>query len=193
MAVSSIRTLRQRTVPLRPDPDQIRLQQIEDSWQQFPGRAPGGTGLTGLLPNDSRGYSDMLNEQTEYANLLRRREGQGPLRVVQGRGFGPEPSYTAGDALEDVARSMPYYQPPPVQGAAPPSPAAPPAPKAPPLPPPTGARLGSLATQPGAVSRYGNAFTGAPVTAAAFLPSDVTDDLPSPMSALGRLKARTIT
>jgi len=131
MAVSSIRTLRQRTVPLRPDPDQMRLQQIEDSWQQFPGRAPGGTGLTGLLPNDSRGYSDMLNEQTEYANLLRRREGQGPLRVVGGRGFAPEPSYTAGDALEGVAQSMPWYvtpPPPPTQPAAPQAPAAPPPP-----------------------------------------------------------------
>src|SRR5215475_5884264 len=115
MAMQSVRTLRQKTVPLRPSADDARLQQIEDEWQQYPGRAPGGTGLTGLLPNDSRGYSDMLNEQTEYANLLRRQKGQGPLQVVPRYQFDDDRSFTAGDALAGVERSMPWYVPPPKQ------------------------------------------------------------------------------
>jgi len=140
MAVSSIRTLRNKTVPLRPDPDEARLQQIEESWRQYPGRAPGGTGLTGLLPNDSRGYSDMLNERTEYGNLLRRQQGQAPLAVVQGRGFAPEPYYTAGDALAGVEQSMPWYEPPPPppKQQQPQAPQAPQAPAAPPPPPDRG-------------------------------------------------------
>ena len=41
-----------------------RLQKILEGWQQHPGRAPGGTGSTGLLSNDAQGWSDMLNEQS---------------------------------------------------------------------------------------------------------------------------------
>ena len=46
-----------------------RLAQIHASWKQYPGRAPGGTGATGLTPNDAQGYSDMLKEQTEELGL----------------------------------------------------------------------------------------------------------------------------
>ena len=39
------------------------LRQIMESYERFPGRAPGGTGPTGLTSNDAQGWSDILNEQ----------------------------------------------------------------------------------------------------------------------------------
>lgn len=55
---------------------QARLRQILEGWRQHPGRAPGGTGATGLLSNDARGWSQMLNEQTEALGLMR---GRAPM------------------------------------------------------------------------------------------------------------------
>src|SRR5215510_9478517 len=56
---------------------------------------------------------------------------------------------TAGDALGELAASMPYAEPPVVQGAAPSPPPAPPAPKAPSLPPPTAGARPAQARPPG--------------------------------------------
>ena len=58
-----------------------RLKQIRDLQAQYPGRAPGGTGLTGLMSTDARGWSAMLNEQTEAENIENELEGKAPLRV----------------------------------------------------------------------------------------------------------------
>ena len=58
-----------------------RLQKILEGWQQHPGRAPGGTGTTGLLSNDAQGWSDMLNEQTWALGKLNK--DQEPLAVQE--------------------------------------------------------------------------------------------------------------
>ena len=58
-----------------------RLQTILASWRANPGRAPGGTGSTGLASTDAQGYSDMLNEQREAAEL---QSGQ-PLTLRMGK------------------------------------------------------------------------------------------------------------
>lgn len=58
-----------------------RLKEITDYWQQYPGAAPGGTGATGLMPGDAKGWSDLLNQQTEAANIERQFKGEGPLDV----------------------------------------------------------------------------------------------------------------
>ncbi len=47
-----------------------RLQQIQQSYQANPGRQAGGTGSTGLNPNDTTGYLAMLQEQRDFAALL---------------------------------------------------------------------------------------------------------------------------
>lgn len=46
-----------------------RLRQLEEGFRQNPGRAPNGTGSTGLGRTDSRGYTRMLEEQQEYLKL----------------------------------------------------------------------------------------------------------------------------
>lgn len=46
-----------------------RLQQLEEGFRMNPGRAPNGTGTTGLLSSDSKGWSKVLEEQQEYARL----------------------------------------------------------------------------------------------------------------------------
>jgi hypothetical protein len=62
---------------------QNRLQDILQSWKDHPGRAPGGTGETGLLSTDKEGYSQMLNEQQEATNLQNELSGKGPAQVEQ--------------------------------------------------------------------------------------------------------------
>jgi hypothetical protein len=47
----------------------VRHQQLLDSYEVNPGRAPGGSGTTGLQSMDKRGYSDMLNERLEFMRL----------------------------------------------------------------------------------------------------------------------------
>ena len=46
-----------------------RLYAIEQQQAQFPGRRPGGSGETGLMPSNAQGWSDILNEQTEALDL----------------------------------------------------------------------------------------------------------------------------
>jgi hypothetical protein len=42
---------------------------FDSLYEQHPGRAPGGSGTTGLQSSDARGYSDMLNERLRYMRL----------------------------------------------------------------------------------------------------------------------------
>jgi TP901 family phage tail tape measure protein len=46
-----------------------RLQGIEQTYQQLPGRRSGGSGATGLNSGDAQGYVDMLAEQRLYQQL----------------------------------------------------------------------------------------------------------------------------
>ncbi len=46
-----------------------RIAQLSQGYAMNPGRAPGGTGNTGLLSNDASGYGQMLQDQREYAGL----------------------------------------------------------------------------------------------------------------------------
>jgi len=80
------------------DAQAARLAQLHDMWNQFPGRAPNGSGLTGLTPNDLQGYSDMLNEQTEGLDLENAAQGKAPMRrsyggeiASQGHGIADDP------------------------------------------------------------------------------------------------------
>ena len=68
---------------------QSRLGDIQQGRQQHPGRAPGGTGTTGLHPADKFGWSDMLNEQTEAQGLENALAGeaQPTVRVAGGGGL----------------------------------------------------------------------------------------------------------
>ena len=101
-------------MPLTPDQQQ-RLAMILGAEQQFPGRAPGGTGPTGLLSNDAQGWSSMLNDQTEGMNLQRADQGQGPLAVkaVQSSGIpssdpslGNSPAWWDSTGTGDVTSSL---------------------------------------------------------------------------------------
>ncbi len=85
-----------------------RLQQLMESWDQFPGRAPNGTGLTGLEKNDAHGWSDLLNEQTEGVNLQNELAGKGPLQVraVRGGGLAPMGGPTPGVQMPFVPQSI---------------------------------------------------------------------------------------
>lgn len=60
-----------------------RLKQITDMWREHPGRAPGGTGSTGLQKWDAQGWSNAMNEQTEALNIQREFQGKGPMQVRQ--------------------------------------------------------------------------------------------------------------
>ncbi len=68
--------------PLDPQTQALkRLQEIMGNWQQYPGAAPGGTGPTGLAPGDATGWSNLMNQQTEAANLVNELQGKAPLTV----------------------------------------------------------------------------------------------------------------
>jgi hypothetical protein len=53
----------------------MRLAELENLYQQHPGRAPGGTGTTGLTKYDQKGYHSMLAEREEYLKLKNALEG----------------------------------------------------------------------------------------------------------------------
>lgn len=61
-----------------------RMRSFENLVRQHPGAAPGGTGTTGLMSGDARGYSDLLNRQTQYLNDQRAEDGKGPMAVEYG-------------------------------------------------------------------------------------------------------------
>lgn len=62
-----------------------RLAEIQAKWKQFPGRAPNGTGPTGLNPDDAQGWSDMENEQTEALRLQDQLGGKAGPTIRVGR------------------------------------------------------------------------------------------------------------
>lgn len=66
-----------------PELDQrlARLKEIRAKQAQYPGRRPGGSGLTGLLSTDAQGWSDMLNEQIEGKNIENELRGRPPMTV----------------------------------------------------------------------------------------------------------------
>jgi hypothetical protein len=49
-----------------------RLSQIIGLMNQYPGRQPGGTGPTGLMSGDARGWSQVLQDQIDAHNLSRK-------------------------------------------------------------------------------------------------------------------------
>lgn len=46
-----------------------RYLSLEQGMEINPGRRPNGTGTTGLMSGDSRGYTNMLQQQQEYLRL----------------------------------------------------------------------------------------------------------------------------
>ena len=69
-----------------------RLRQLQEGFNRFPGRAPQGTGETGLHPVSAalmnsqtlQPYQDMLDEREEFLNIQRDMGGKAPL----GKRFG---------------------------------------------------------------------------------------------------------
>jgi hypothetical protein len=55
-----------------------RIAQTLERWGQYPGSRPGGTGLTGLSRNDSKGWTQMLNDNFQALQA----QSDEPLRVV---------------------------------------------------------------------------------------------------------------
>lgn len=72
---------------------QARMGAIEQGWQQYPGRMPGGTGPTGLMSSDKYGWSQMLNEQTEHQNLGNALSGKPQSVVELGKSLTPQGFY----------------------------------------------------------------------------------------------------
>lgn len=89
---------------------QDRQQKLNELYQNLPGRAPNGSGPTGLASNDSEGWRNMLMEQQEYAKLadfnsskpqgvdviaggLNERHLGGSLAPATGQNMGPLPGY----------------------------------------------------------------------------------------------------
>ena len=67
-----------------PEEKLARLRHIRAQEAQYPGRARGGTGSTGLLSTDSRGWAEMQREQIEATNIERDTRGQGALQARAG-------------------------------------------------------------------------------------------------------------
>lgn len=55
------------------DPDMERLAQLQDEFEAHPGAGPGGTGDTGLLPNDATGFAQLANRRAEYLTLQKKK------------------------------------------------------------------------------------------------------------------------
>lgn len=84
------------------------LDAILQRWQDYPGSAPNGTGLTGLTSNDANGWSRIQNENTWAMNQIRAANGQEPLNVRYGGTISsPSPSF---------GTTLPSIQVPSVQG-----------------------------------------------------------------------------
>src|SRR5262245_66626675 len=122
MAMSSVRRLRDRTVPLRPtadaprteapfDPLGIDLQTrgLENAWRQRQQFGPIG-------PQPDPRWAGFF-QALEDAGVDKLVAGPSAPGSTQLRGQSVQPRFlgrgTAGDALAGVERSMPYYVPPP--------------------------------------------------------------------------------
>lgn len=91
---------------------QNRLNDILNSWKENPGRAPNGTGTTGLMSTDKEGYAQMLKEQTEAMNLSNELKGKGPVEVreapLQERHYDSAGPVPQGDDYEEANFWNPY-------------------------------------------------------------------------------------
>jgi hypothetical protein len=76
------------------DPSQ-RMATLHDQFAANPGSAPGGSGTTGLMSGDARGYSRMLEQQQEYLRLKGLLKGTGDPEIEVG---GVSSTRTLGDA-----------------------------------------------------------------------------------------------
>jgi hypothetical protein len=61
-----------------------RIEQFEKLMRKHPGAAPNGTGTTGLMSGDSKGYSELLNRQKQYIDDTNAENGRGPAGVRDG-------------------------------------------------------------------------------------------------------------
>ena len=68
-----------------PEEKLARLRYIRAQQAQYPGRAPGGTGLTGLLSIDSRGWDEMQREQNEEKAIEAEFAGRQAPTIKPGR------------------------------------------------------------------------------------------------------------
>lgn len=89
-------------------PDEAREKRIRDFelyMHRNPGARPNGTGSTGLMSGDARGYSDLLNRQTQYLNDKSAAAGRGPMNIREGVSMGSSqqrrPSMEALDVFAD--------------------------------------------------------------------------------------------
>ena len=89
------------------DPRVEALKSIYAQWQQFPGRAPNSSGLTGLQRHDAKGWSDMLNQQTEALRLKAELKGEPAPNIRFGGSFGSANSPGLGtSSQESVAQGQ---------------------------------------------------------------------------------------
>ena len=111
-----------------PEERLARLRYIRAQQAQYPGRRPGGTGLTGLASTDAQGWSDMLNQQTEAENIGREFDEKGPLQVRSGYQLGgmapsiasspdwwlqgePDPSEVTAQTIPRIRRNLDMLPP----------------------------------------------------------------------------------
>lgn len=108
-----------------------RIAEFEDRMDQYPGAAPGGTGETGitksqgvaggLVTSQHRDWSDLLNQQTQYANDVNAEQGKGPVDVNfggygqgaftgEGGKYGSDPRETLNATVMGEAPSSPFLQ-----------------------------------------------------------------------------------
>ncbi len=71
-----------------------RLIALSETHRQNPGRAPGGTGRTGILAGDRRGYDSMLGEREEFLSLMADFEGK--KRPDVNVGYAGNPGHNVG-------------------------------------------------------------------------------------------------
>ena len=74
------------------DPQSEAIRRLRSLQDQYGERLnPNYSGSTGLQRNDAQGWSDMMNAQTEAANIQRELEGKGPLNVEESGVVLPSP------------------------------------------------------------------------------------------------------
>lgn len=73
-----------RLFPHRSENPRLRMAAFERRMAANPGAAPGGTGSTGLMSGDARGYSELLGDQRQFLDDQRAVAGRGPMNVEYG-------------------------------------------------------------------------------------------------------------
>jgi hypothetical protein len=80
-----------------------RIREFETYMERYPGAAPNGTGSTGLMSGDARGYSELLNRQKRYLDDKNAVAGRGPMAVRDGGSMTTSRRPAAIDELEAFA------------------------------------------------------------------------------------------